>query len=154
VLAGVVDMATTSLKVIFERHKADKDLGGNSRASWRTIRRKNKSNENTAFIQTTKTLRDIGFDSTHFLTNKYSLPFEQALPLKVICRRVFCHPANQWDTDNLAGCFKGFLDGVSGALVVNDKSFRPSYEQIRTKDETRLEIEIIPAWAVEKGEAA
>jgi hypothetical protein len=28
-------MSINSLKVIFERHKADKDLGGNSRASWR-----------------------------------------------------------------------------------------------------------------------
>jgi hypothetical protein len=144
-------MAITSLTVLFERHKADKDLGGNSRASWRTIRRKNKSNENTAFILTIGTLRKLGVGSEYFLTNAYLLPIEAALPLKIICRRVYCHPAQQWDQDNLAGCFKGYLDGVAGALVVNDKSFRPVYEQVRTMNETRLEIELIPAWASKEG---
>lgn len=147
-------MAVTSLLVTFERHKADKDLGGNSRASWRTIRRKNKTNANTAFYAAKKALEDADTGLDNFLTNGYQLSLEQALPLKVICRRVFCSPANQWDQDNLAGCFKGYLDGISSAIVIDDKSFRPVYEQVRTKDETRLELEIVPAWAVKEGEAA
>jgi hypothetical protein len=43
---------------------------------------------------------------------------------------------------------------VSEALVVNDLRFAPVVEQIRIDEGARLEIEIIPAWNIETGDAA
>jgi hypothetical protein len=143
-----MNMPPKTLKVIFLNHKADKDLGGNSRCHWRTIRTKNAANLNVAHILTLSALSDAGTFASEFLTHENSYPLTDAMPIRIICRRYYSGLAKEWDKDNLIGAFKGYLDGVSAALVTNDLKFEPRVEQLKVKEGSWLEVEIIPNWAL------
>lgn len=139
------------LTIVIPNHKADKALGGNSRASWQVKYRKLRQDKFDAANAIINQLNTLGITALEYLTNHDQYPIEDALPVQVTFKRFYTGKAMQWDDDNLSIAYKGFRDGISRVLGLNDKHFRAVVEQIRD-DFNELEIEVRPAWL--KGEEA
>jgi hypothetical protein len=141
-------MLVQTLKLDFP-HKADPDLGGNSRASWRTKHHKLKTDKEIGWSFTLEALTRAGAYASEFLTHDNTYQLEEALPIQLIFRRFYAHPAKEWDDDNLLIAYKGIRDGICKALAnTNDRKVRARVEQIKQMGPSRLTVEITPAWAL------
>jgi hypothetical protein len=127
-------------------HKADSDLGGNSRCHWRKKYNKLQADKNTGWAFTLEALTRAGTFASEFLTHDNAYSLEDALPLQLTFRRYYVGTSKEWDHDNIQGTYKGFQDGVALALGINDRHIISHVEQIRSLGHGRLEIEIIPNW--------
>jgi hypothetical protein len=136
----------TTLKFDFP-HKADSDLGGNSRCHWRKKYNKLQADKNTGWAFTLEALTRAGTYASEFLTHDNAYSLEDALPLQLIFRRYYVGTSKEWDDDNLLIAYKGIRDGICKALAeTNDRRVRARVEQRRSLGHGRLEIEIIPNW--------
>src|SRR5690348_10517180 len=100
-------MTPQPLTITIPNHKADKDLGANSRAFWRTKHRKLTRDKNLAFTLLTNMLALRDQTAEDFLTGYGAYPIEAALPLNVTFRRLYTGRAQQWDIQNLYSAYKG-----------------------------------------------
>jgi hypothetical protein len=128
-------------------HKAEKDLGANTNASWRTIHRKRQADKKLVAAILMNSLNRMGLTGEQFLTNLGQYPIEDCLPVHVTFKRYYTGKAKQWDEDNLYSAYKPAQDALKTILGVDDKHFKTTVEQIRD-DFTELEIIIAPAWAL------
>jgi hypothetical protein len=135
-------------------HKADRDLGGNSRAYWRTKHNKLKTDKEAAWAFTLEALTRAGTYATEFLTHDNAFSLEDALPINLLFRRYYGGISKEWDQDNLILSYKGLRDGIALALNINDRRINSYVEQIRQAQPARLEVVIAPAWALVRRGAA
>ncbi len=141
-------MAAIPARLILDiPHVADRDLGGNSRAYWRTKYNKLKANKDAAWAFTLEALTRAGTFAGEFLTHDQAYTTEQIYPVQLVFTRYYSGTAKEWDDDNLTLAYKGFRDGICAGLGgINDRLVRTRVEQIRVMGPSRLGIEIIPAW--------
>lgn len=135
--------------IVIANHKADRDLGANSHANWRTVYRKRKADKNLTTILMANQLNRMGLTGQQFLTNLGQYTLDECLPIHITFKRFYAGKAQKWDEDNLYSAYKAVQDGIKHVLGVDDSHFKPAVEQIRDEF-TELEIVIEPAWAVKK----
>jgi hypothetical protein len=144
----------TRITIVFPNYKMNPRLCGNTRGSAFLKREAQRQAKADSQRLCQHALSEAGTDAEQFLTNDYKYHLDQALPLKVICRRVYSGHSNRMDKENCLLGFKYYVDGIAVITCYNDRDFDLELEQVREKTGHRLEIELIPAWAVKKGEAA
>lgn len=138
-------MTEPFFSIVIPNFKADRHLGGNSRASWQSKYRKLKADKQLAQVILANQLNRMGLTGLNFLTNLGQYRLEECLPVHITYKRFYTGRAQVWDEDNLLVSFKGVQDGIKAILGCDDKYFKPVVEQIRS-DCTELEVEITPAW--------
>jgi hypothetical protein len=146
------------LAFMIPNHKADERLGANSRAHWAVKHRLLKADKETAWHLAINCLNAFGLVPETFLYDEtLGQTASDGLPVLIHFKRFYSGAAKLWDDDNLASAYKGFRDGISVALRLNDRHFNNKIEQVRVDKGNWLEVYVYPAWAIPpilKGDAA
>jgi hypothetical protein len=140
-----------TITIVFPNYKINPRLSGNGRGSAYLKRQLQREAKADGLHLALAAFDAAGTWAREFLTNDGRYTIEDALPLLVVCRRVYSGHSQLMDYENCLLGFKYFLDGIALALTnVNDRDFDLKLEQVREPTGHRFEIILIPNWAKEE----